>query len=138
MIGAGQRLAGEHIRDNRALTSPQTVNLTGTGTTPVTFSTNSLSFNATVVGNTSTARTVTMTNQQNVALNNINVAASAGFVVATDSCSGATLAPAASCSVGVTFAPAAVGSITGALTFTDDTPNRTTHRDMRSDRPVRV
>src|SRR6267143_1889177 len=105
-----------------AVTSPQTVSLTGTGSAPVTLSTRSLSFDDVAVGNTSSVETVTLTNRQSVALNFAGTAVSAGFGVASNTC-GASLAAGASCTVGVTFSPTTTGSITGALTFTDDAPN---------------
>ena len=105
-----------------ALTSPQTVSLTGTGSLPVTFSPGSLSFSSTALGNTSAARTVTATNRQTVTLNIASITTSAGFSVASSTC-GASLASGASCTVGVTFSPTTLGSITGAFTFSDDAPN---------------
>jgi sugar lactone lactonase YvrE len=106
-----------------ALTSPQTVNLSGTGSTPVTFSSSTLSFNTVLVGATSSTKTVTLTNQQTVPLNLTSVvAAGAGFAIASNTCP-ATVAAGANCTIGVTFSPLTVGSITGTLTFTDDAPN---------------
>jgi hypothetical protein len=105
-----------------ATNSPQTVSLSGTGVAPVTLSTSSLNFNSTVVGNTSSARSVTLTNQQSIALNFSGVAATAPFAIATNTC-GASLAAGAHCAVGVTFSPTALGSATGTLTFTDDAGN---------------
>ncbi len=102
-----------------AMTSPQTVSLTGTGSAPVTLSTSSLSFGTVAVGGTSTAKTVTLTNRQTVALNFAGIAASAGFAVASNTC-GASVAAGTSCTIGVTFSPTAAGSVTGTLTFTDD------------------
>ena len=111
--------AGVLTFTDTAITSPQTVSLTGTGSAPVTLSTSSLSFNTVAVGNTSTARTVTFTNQQNVALNFSSITASGPFAVASNTC-GASVSAGASCTVGVTFSPITTGSITGTLTFTDD------------------
>ena len=105
-----------------AVTSPQTVSLTGTGSAPVTLSTRSLSFDDVAVGNTSAAETVTLTNRQSVALNFAGIAVSAGFGVASSTC-GTSVAAGASCTVAVTFSPTTTGSITGTLTFTDDAPN---------------
>ncbi|HTT41381.1 MAG TPA: choice-of-anchor D domain-containing protein [Burkholderiales bacterium] len=102
-----------------AVTSPQTVTLSGTGSAPVTLSPGSLSFNSVAVGNTSSAKTVTVTNRQNVALNIAEIAASAEFAVASTTC-GASLAAGASCTVGVTFSPTATGSAAGTLTLVDD------------------
>lgn len=101
-----------------AINSPQTVGLSGTGTAPVTFSTSSLSFGTVTVGNTSSSKTVTLTNHLSVALTLNPVAVSAGFNIASNTC-GASVAAGASCSVGVTFTPTSTGAATGALTFTD-------------------
>lgn len=105
-----------------AVTSPQTVALSGTGTAPVTLSTNSISFNNTVVGQTSTSRSVTLTNQQTSALSFASIVTSAGFSIASNTC-GASIAAGANCAIGVTFSPTAVGSATGTLTFTDSAGN---------------
>jgi hypothetical protein len=104
-----------------ALTSPQITSLSGTGSAPVTLSPGSLRFSGVPVGSTSTPRTVTLTNQQGVALNIGSVVASAGFAVATSTC-GASLAAGASCTVGITFTPVAAGAVVGTLTFIDDAP----------------
>jgi len=103
---------------DNAVSNPQTVSLSGTGIAPVTLSVTSLSFSTTVAGNTSAAKTVTLTNKQATTLSNIGIAASAPFAVASNTC-GTSLAAGASCTVGVTFSPMAVGSATGTLTFND-------------------
>ena len=101
-----------------AATSPQTVNLTGTGSAPVTFSSNSLNFGTVRVGNTSAAKTVTLTNRGSASLSIASIVASAGFAVASNSC-GASVAAGATCTVGMTFSPTATGAAVGTLTFTD-------------------
>jgi hypothetical protein len=101
-----------------AVTSPQKVSLSGTGSAPVTLSVTSLSFSTTVAGSTSAAKTVTLTNKQTTALSNIGIATSAPFPVASNTC-GTSIAAGASCTVGVTFSPTTVASSTGTLTFTD-------------------
>ncbi len=101
-----------------ALTSPQTVSLTGTGTQPVTLSASSLSFGNVAIGNTSAAKTVTLTNHESIALGFTSVATSGSFAIASNTC-GTSVAAGASCTVGVTFTPPAAGAATGALTFTD-------------------
>jgi len=104
-----------------ALNSPQTVSLTGTGSAPVTISATSLTFSSTAVGSTSSARTVTVTNNQNVALSFSGIATTSGFGVASNTC-GTSIAAGASCSVGVTFSPTLTGTTTGTLTFTGSAP----------------
>ena len=102
--------------------SPQTVALTGTGVPPVTLSPPALSFGTVAVGNTSAAKTVTLTNHENVTLPFAGILPVGDFAVASNNC-GASLAAGATCSVGVTFSPATIGVRTGTLTFTDDAAN---------------
>jgi hypothetical protein len=101
-----------------AVGSPQTVSLSGTGIAPVTLSASTLSFSTTVAGNTAAAKTVTLTNNQAVALTSISVTVSGPFAVASNTC-GTSIAAGARCTVGVTFSPVAVGAATGTLKFND-------------------
>jgi len=117
----GSRTATLTVTHN-APNSPQTVALTGTGVTPVTLSPAALSFGPVAVGNTSAAKTVTLTNNENVTLNFAGILPVGDFAVASNNC-GASLAAGATCSVGLTFSPATTGARTGTLTFTDDAPN---------------
>ena len=96
----------------------QSVGLGGSGSTPVNLSSTRLSFGTVAVGDTSAVRTVTVTNRLNVALSFTSIAASGPFAVASDTC-GASVAAGASCTVGVAFTPAALGSATGVLAFMD-------------------
>jgi hypothetical protein len=104
---------------DNAVTNPQTVSLSGTGIAPVTLSVTTLSFSATVVGNTSAAKTVTLTNNQAIPLNISSIGVSGPFAIASNTCAASVLAG-KNCVVGVTFSPIAVGSATGTLTFNDD------------------
>ena len=105
-----------------AVNSPQTVTLTGTGIAPVTVSASTLSLGTATVGSTSSSKSVTLTNHENVALNFSSIVTSAGFAVFSNSC-GTSIAAGANCRVGVTFSPTATGAVTGTLTFTDDAAN---------------
>ena len=104
-----------------AINSPQAVSLTGTGTAPVTLSASSLSFSTTAVGSTSSAKSVTLTNQQSVSLTLSSIGVSGPFGIASNTC-GTSIAAGASCNVGVTFTPTATGAASGTLTFTDSAP----------------
>jgi hypothetical protein len=104
--------------NHSAINSPQTVSLSGTGSAPVTFSSNSINFSTVRVGTTSSARTVTLTNHLSSALTIAPVNASTGFAVASNTC-GASIGAGANCTVGVTFSPTATGPVSGTLTFTD-------------------
>jgi hypothetical protein len=84
----------------------------------------SLSFGNQQVHTTSTASTETVTNTGSGTLN-ISPVSIAGtnpgdFAKGTDTCSGAALAPAGTCSVTVTFSPTAGGARAAQLTFTDN------------------
>jgi hypothetical protein len=106
-----------------AANTPQAVALTGTGEAPVTLApSTTLGLGTVAVGNTSTAKTVTLANHENIQLNFSHILTSAGFTVASNTC-GASIAAGATCTVGVTFSPTATGAATGTLTFTDDAAN---------------
>jgi hypothetical protein len=105
--------------------STQVVNLSGTGGGPVvTLATPALSFANQPMNATSAVLTETVTN---TGLLNLTIASvvvggtNAGdFTKSVDTCSGATVAPNATCAVSVTFTPAATGARAATLTFTDN------------------
>jgi len=105
-----------------ASNSPQTTALTGTGTSPVTLSVSSLYLGNVLGGNTSAAKTVTLTNKENVALAFSSIVTSGDFAMASNTC-GTGIAAGAKCTVGVTFSPTATGTRAGALTFSDNAAN---------------
>lgn len=105
-----------------AVTSPQTVSLSGTGTAPVTLSASSLSFSSTAVGSTSSAKSVTLTNNQSGLLTLSSIAASGPFGLSSNTC-GTSVAAGGTCTVGVTFTPTISGAASGVLTFTDSAGN---------------
>jgi hypothetical protein len=108
---------------NSAPTSPQAVALTGTGVAPVTLApSTTLGLGTVAVGETSAAKTVTLTNHENIQLDFSGIQPSTGFAVASNTC-GASIAAGATCTVGVTFSPTTTGAATGTLTFTDDAAN---------------
>ena len=77
-----------------------------------------LSFANQVVGTVSTTQSVTVTNNSAASVAVTSVAA-AGDFAAQNNC-GAAVAPNASCTIGITFGPTAVGARTGGLTITAD------------------
>jgi hypothetical protein len=96
--------------------SPQSVSLTGTGVQPVTFSQVGISFGNQVVNTTSSAKSLTLTNNQSTPLNISSITATADFTAG--SC--ATPIPAyGTCAISVTFGPPTTGNVTGTLTVTD-------------------
>jgi hypothetical protein len=103
--------------------APVTVPLNGTGqiASGLTVTPTQLSFGTLNLGLTSAAQTVTVTNTSTIAASGLTVgvsgqAGSNQFSVAQSTCGGS-LAAAASCTVGVVFAPTATGATTGVLTF---------------------
>lgn len=110
------------ITDNASNGSPQTVDLSGTGTAPnAALDVNTLNLGDSNVGTTSSAQTVTLTNSGTAPLTIGNIAVNGPFAVAGGTCSTATpVAVNASCTVSVNFTPTATGPATGALIITDN------------------
>jgi Abnormal spindle-like microcephaly-assoc'd, ASPM-SPD-2-Hydin len=100
-----------------------TVNPGGTGPT-VTVSPTSLTWGTVVLGATGPAKAVTLTNTGSVTLNISSITTSGDFAQAasTKPC-GSTLAAGKSCIIKVTFTPTALGTRTGTLTLTDNSPS---------------
>jgi N,N-dimethylformamidase beta subunit-like, C-terminal/Abnormal spindle-like microcephaly-assoc'd, ASPM-SPD-2-Hydin/Cep192 domain 4 len=114
----GARSGALTIMDD-ALNSPQQVSLTGTGIAPaVSFSPTSLTFSGQLIGTTSAAKPVTLTNTGAGVLSIASIAASGDFAQ-TNNC-GSSVAGGANCTISVTFAPTAPGTRTGAITLTDN------------------
>ncbi len=120
----GPRAGTVEIADDGA-GSPQTITLTGTGVAP-TFSASAANiiFAGQFVGTTSAPQTVTVTNTGTavLAISTVTLGGAnpAEFALSSDSCSGAGIAPAASCSVSVTYTPNAVAPAGALLYFKDN------------------
>jgi hypothetical protein len=99
---------------------------TSPGSAPaVSLSPTSLNFGSQAVGTTSAAQSVTLTNSGNAALSITSIGitgTNSGDFAQTNNCpiSPATLAATASCTISVTFTPAATGTQTAAITITDN------------------
>jgi subtilase family serine protease len=111
------------VTDN-ATGSPQKVTLTGTGTAApsVKLSATSIAFGTVAHGTTSPAKALTLTNSGTSILTLTSIALSgtnAAAFEALDTC-GATLAPAASCTVYIAFKPATTGAMTASLVIADN------------------
>jgi hypothetical protein len=118
----GPRTASVTITDN-AQGSPQTAPLSGTGVTSgpnVTLSSTSLTFATQLLFTTSGSQPITLSNYGNATLDITGITSSGDF--SESSTCGSTLAPAASCSIFVTFTPTQPGSRTGVLSITDNAP----------------
>ncbi len=121
-MAAGMRTATFTFQSNAA-TNP-TITLTGTAsavaTPSIARSVTSIVFNTQTVGTTSAARPVVVTNNGTLAVS-ITAATSTPTpeFASTGNCVG-NLAPGASCTINVTFTPAATGARSGNLTITSN------------------
>jgi phospholipase C len=107
---AGARTGTLRITDNDS-SSPQTTNLTGTGT--FISLTTVKNFGTVVYGKKSVAQTVTLTNTGTSALTGVSVATK-GDWSQTNTCS-ATIAASGTCKITLTFSPTASGIVHGGL-----------------------
>ena len=114
---AGARSGAITITDNsgNVAGSVQSVALSGIGLAPIaSLSLASLTFDAQFTGTTSAALPVTLSNTGTAPLNLSSIIASAEFAQTSDC--GISLAAGLSCTINVTFTPAATGARTGLLT----------------------
>jgi hypothetical protein len=121
---AGAMTATLSIADT-AGNSPQTVSLTGTGVQPVTLSAATLAFGNQGIVSTSAAKTVTVTNNNSVALSlaSIAIAPTPGDFAQSATTCGASIAAHSSCTVSVTYTPSVLGAETATLILTDTAGN---------------
>jgi hypothetical protein len=115
----GARSASVTLTDNGGA-SPQNVPLTGTGTSTVTYAPTSLTFPLQVLGTTSAAQAVTLTNGTATALTITSIATSGGNntdFLQTNNC-GTSLAGTASCTINVTFKPGNINHRSSSLVIT--------------------
>jgi hypothetical protein len=114
----GTRTGALSVTDN-ASGSPQTVALSGNGTAPaVGLSPASLTFANQLVGTTSAAQSLTLSNTGSAPLN-ISSIATAGDYTQTNNC-GSSLDAGTSCTINISFKPTNTGTRTGALSVTDN------------------
>lgn len=117
----GTRAGTITLSDNAPIGNPQTVSLTGNGTTSgaaVTLVPTSLTFASQTIGTTSKAQLVSLTNTGNARLNITSIVAS-GDYSQTNSC-GTGGKGGTGCSIYVSFTPTAAGTRTGAITISDN------------------
>jgi hypothetical protein len=121
-LALNSRSASVSVTDD-APRSPQTVSLTGSGKTSLTYSPKSITFTSRVVGTTSSPRVVTLTNVgKTLSIQSVEITGTnAGDFAETKTC-GSSLAANASCTVSITFTPTAGGTRTANLTITDPDP----------------
>ncbi len=118
---AGTENAVITVLDDGTSSTSQTLTLSGIGV-GVTLSPASLSFGSSLVGVPATGQTATLTNTATAPLVISGITftgADPADFTETDNC-GASLASNSSCTINVTFTPAAAGARAAALTVTDD------------------
>lgn len=118
----GTRTATLSVVDN-ASGSPHNVSLSGTGAVPVvSLSPTSVAFGNQAVSTTSSARSITLSNTggASMAITGITLTGTNASDFARTTTCGATLAGGASCTISVTFTPAAGGARSASVSITDD------------------
>jgi len=115
-------LTGTLTISDDAANSPQTVALSGTGVVPVTLTPESATYPTRTVGTTSPAKTFTLTNSQNITLDDIAIATTGDFAVSGTSCT-TSLPAKGKCKISVTFTPTATGTRTGQLSVSNNASN---------------
>jgi hypothetical protein len=119
---SGTRQANISVSDN-ASGSPQTVALTGSGTTPlVSFSATSITFPSQAVGTTSASSGVTLFNTGNATLNISSITITgtdAGDFSETNTCA-PSVSAGSNCTITITFTPEAVGTRTASVSIADN------------------
>ena len=114
------------VYDN-ALTSPQVMNLSGTGTSALTISPASLSFSAQLVGTASAPKTITLTNHESQS-ESFSLALTSSLTAvdfpANSNCPTGVIGANSSCLIYVNFAPSSTTPTarTGSLIVTDSAP----------------
>jgi photosystem II stability/assembly factor-like uncharacterized protein len=112
------------FRDD-GINAPQSVALTGTGAQPTAITTpNPLDFGYQPVG-VASVRQLTVLNTGGFPLH-IAAATLTGatdFAVTSDGCTGLSVAPSSTCTIGLTFRPSMLGSLGATLHLSDDAPD---------------
>jgi hypothetical protein len=120
---SGSRTAQLSLTDS---VGTQTAALSGTGNAPATdtLAPTSLTFAQQTIGTSSTAQSVTLTNNGDTALTLITTSVTPGDFTATNSC-GTSLAAHSTCAIQVNFIPAVTGTRASTLTVTDQFRSQT-------------
>lgn len=107
--------------------TPNILPLTGSGTTAVVFSPSSLNFGGIAVNTTTSAQTVTLTNNQSTSLNISGITSSGNYAALPSGatpCAGSIPAN-GTCTFSVTFRPTLTGSVPGAVSVSTDASSGT-------------
>ncbi|MBI4166994.1 MAG: choice-of-anchor D domain-containing protein, partial [Acidobacteria bacterium] len=118
-------LTGSISIEDNAAGSPHALALSGTGVPPaplVSLSPGFLDFGSLLVGTTSSAQTVLLTNTGDATLNISGITVGGDFAITSNFC-GTSLAPAENCTISVTFTPTYPGTRDGTLSVADNAAN---------------
>lgn len=121
----GAKVASVSVTSN-ALTSPDTVALSGTAVAPVfSASPSAVDFGQVTIGTTGGPRVVTITNTGTATLA-VGAVTTTGdaFATTANTCANVSIEPGATCTVAVSFAPVVKGSATGSLRFDSNASGR--------------
>jgi len=124
------KVAGTLTFSDDASNSPQVVLLWGTGVEPVTLMPPGAAYGLQVVGTTSTPKTFTLTNYQDVALTGITISTSGDFAMSASTCT-SNLSAKSKCTINLTFTPKALGTRTGTLSVSDNASNSSQTSNLR-------
>ena len=104
-----------------------TASLSGTATAAATIVLNpvTINFSSTLVGATSTAQNITISNTGNATSAITAISATGDFLITANTC-GNSLAASTGCTAAITFKPSASGTRSGTLTVVDDAGTQTT------------
>jgi len=116
---AGNR-TGDVIATDSAPASPQNAALSGVGLGPLGLVPTTLTFPAQAIGTTSPPQAVMATNTSTAVITIASITPNVAFAE-TNTC-GSTIAPAATCTIFVTFTPTLPSKQTGAINVNDDAP----------------
>ena len=120
----GAQPAGTLTINDNASNSPQMVALSGTGVLPATVSPTSLNFGDVAVNETSAIKKVTLKNNESGSIAISEIMAGTPYAVDPSTTCTSSLAAGASCIIGVTLTPTALGAQpAGTLTINDNASN---------------
>src|SRR5579859_4673816 len=120
--GTGSRAALLNVIDDGP-NSPQTASLNGTGILAVTLSATSVNFGNVLVGSSTTAMPVTLTNNQSVPLTNIAMSINGSTAFTEVNTCGSSIPANGQCTITVTFAPTTAGKQTATVNIVDSASN---------------
>ena len=106
-----------------ASNSPQIINLTGVGVLPATLSPANVSYGNVAEGTVSAAKTLTLTNNQSVALTSISVSIPGNQDYSETNTCGTSIPAHQKCTITITLTPSVIGADNATLSVSDSASN---------------